>query len=76
MDYTSWQFECREEDCSKRYHMGLTFFVHTRQSAGCLVPNDYIIPGSPVLLDPFPVVKLREWRRFPPAHELLEGIIS
>ena len=79
LDYTSWKFECRGKNCSKRYHIGLTFIVHSRQSAGCLIPKDYIVPDGPDLLDSFPVVKLREWRRvplahspFPPAHELVE----
>jgi hypothetical protein len=72
LDYSSWKFECRGKNCSKRFHIGLIFYVHTRQSAGCLIPYDYIIPDRPDLWDSFPVVKLREWGRFPPAHDLVE----
>lgn len=74
LDYSSWQFECKGKNCSKRYHVGLTFLVHTRQSAGRPTgpPPDYVIP-QPVEThcDPFPVVKLREWQRHQPTHELI-----
>jgi hypothetical protein len=67
--YPSWQFECKGRNCSRRFLMGLTFYVRTREGSGgrLLCPADYIpLPG-----DCFPIVRLREWRRGAPAHEII-----
>ena len=75
LDYTSWQFECRGKNCSKRFHIRLTFLAHTRQNAGRPTgpPRDYVIP-QPVEdhCDPFPVVTLKEWQRRQPTHRLVD----
>jgi hypothetical protein len=75
LDYTSWKFECRGKNCSRRFHLGLVFHAHTRQNMGRPTgsPCDYAIP-QPVesRCDPFPVVELKEWQRRRPTHSLVD----
>lgn len=53
LDYTSRQFECKGRNCSKRFHVGLKLWLHTRLGSA----------GRRVICDPFPVVEMNEWRR-------------
>jgi hypothetical protein len=53
LDYTSRQFECRGRNCSRRFHVGLKLWLHTRQGSG----------GRPRVYDVFPVVEVSEWHR-------------
>jgi hypothetical protein len=50
--YSSRQFECKGRNCSRRFHVGLTLWVHTRRGS-----------GGRIVCDPFPVVQLGEWNR-------------
>ena len=69
LGYTGGQpFEYRGRNCSRRFLMGLTFYVTSREGSGgwLLPPLDYFpLPG-----ECFPVVRLREWRRGAAAHEV------
>jgi hypothetical protein len=67
LSYGDWKIECVGKNCSKRFTLGLNFYVHTRQSSGGrppLPPNDYSIPQ---LVEnyyaPFPIASLETWQR-------------
>jgi hypothetical protein len=53
LDYTSRQFECKGRNCSKRFHVGLKLWLHTRKGSG----------GRPIPPEAFPMVEVTEWRR-------------
>ena len=74
LEYSGWKFECKGKYCSKRYHLGLMLFVHTRQNSGGRPPGrpfDYVIPRRTDLLDPFPPCELEKWQRSKPSHRLV-----
>jgi len=47
------QFECRGHNCSRRFHVGLKLWVHTRKGSG----------GRATPCDAFPIVGMGEWQR-------------
>jgi len=64
LDYTSYppQFECRGRNCSKRFHVRLKLWLHTRQGSG----------GRSMLWDPFPIVEIEEWQPRTAAQAVVE----
>lgn len=58
LDYTGRQFECKGRNCSRRYHVGLKLWMHSRGGSG-----GRSTPAEAFPVEVFPIVEVAEWHR-------------